>query len=255
MGFPIRNFVFVGAALMAGAASASVTVQLTPSVSTAPVGATVTWTATASDSANPSATFTYQFSVGPSVASLQVRRDFSNINQYPWTPADSEGVYEIQVAVREGSQTTNAGLAQQPFVVTSRVSGTTPVVSTTNHPLVALFSMPPCPSGAMAQVHYKRTAGTYWYVTPLKACNGTTSVNFYIGGLRASTEYDLHGHVYSGSSDLSGPVVNFTSGAIPSGLGLESFTMTTPEVNTPYPVLLTSPTAGVPFATDRKSVV
>jgi hypothetical protein len=52
----VLTFAFLSCAHLA---LASISVQLTPSLSTAPVGATVTWTAAASDSANSSATFNY----------------------------------------------------------------------------------------------------------------------------------------------------------------------------------------------------
>ena len=241
---------FVLAALSSTASiSASVTVQLTPSVSTAPVGTTVTWTATAKDSANSSAAFTYQFSVGSSSSTLQIRRDFSSINQFPWTEADQEGTYDIQVVAHEASSTASATTAET-FVITSRASGSSPVMSATSHPLVALFSAPPCPVGSTMQVDFRRTAGTYVYVTSPKSCNGTTSMNFYIGGMRPTTQYTLQGHVINGSNNVAGPVLTFTTGTIPSGITFENFTVPTPEVTTSHPIVLTSPTSGIPFATD-----
>lgn len=235
-------------------ASASVTVQLTPSVGTASVGTTVTWTAQASDSSNSSAAFTYQFSVGSSASTLQVRRDFSSVNQFPWTEADQEGHYDIQVVAKESSSSASA-ITAETFIVTSRVSGSSPVVSPTAHPLVALYSAPPCPAGASAQVQFRRTTGTYWWVTPLKPCNGTTSMNFYIGGMRPSSEYLLQGYVYNGSSRSANPPVTFTSGAVPSSISLEQFNISKPAQVTPYPIVLTSPTAGIPFATDSVNTI
>lgn len=230
-------------------ASASVTVTLNPNVSTAAVGTTVTWTAQANDSVNSGATFTYQFSVGSNASTLQVRRDFSSINQFPWTEADQEGTYDIQVVAQETSSSATATTAET-FVITSRVAGNTPVVSTTSHPLVALFSAPHCPSGSTMQVDFRRSVSTYTYVTSSKPCNGATSMNFYIGGMRPSTEYVIQGHVITGNSNVAGPTLTFTTGAIPAGITLESFTVPTPEQSTGHPVVLTSPTSGNPFATD-----
>lgn len=230
-------------------AFASISVQLTPSRGTAPVGTTVTWTATASDSANSSATFTYQFSVGTSGGNLQVRRDFSRVNQFPWTEAGREGTYDIEVVAKEASSNATATTAES-FAITSRVSGSSPVVNATNHPLVALYSAPPCPAGSSMRVDYRRSAGIYVYVTPAKACNGTTSENFYIGGMRPTTEYTIQGHVITGSADVAGPVLTFTTGAIPSGITIEHHNASTPELITAHPVILTSPIQGVPFATD-----
>lgn len=232
-----------------GIASASVTVRLSPSVSSAPVGTTVTWTAQASDSTNSNAAFTYQFSVGTSVSNLQIRRDFSSVNQFPWTEADQEGTYDIQVVAQETSSSASA-TAAETFAITSRVAGSSPVVSATSHPLVALFSAPPCPTGSTMQVDFRRSVSSYTYVTSPKSCNGTTSMNFYIGGMRPTTEYVLQGHVVHGTSDTAGAALTFTTGAIPSGITLEHFTLPTPEQTTAHPIALTSPTQGVSFATD-----
>jgi arylsulfate sulfotransferase len=237
-----------------GIMSASVTLQLTPSVGTAPVGTTVTWTATATDSANSSASFTYQFSVGSSASTLQVRRDFSSLNQFPWTEADQEGTYDIQVVAKEASSNATATTAET-FIITSRVTGSSPVVSATGHPLVALYSAPACPSGASAQVQFRRTAGTYWWVTPLKPCNGTTSMNFYIAGMKPSTQYLLQGYVYNGAHQSANAPAYFTTGAVPSNVTIENFDISTPEQYTASPIVLTSPTSGIPFATDSVSTI
>ena len=237
------------AAVSGQLAFASITVQLTPSPTTASVGTTVTWTATASDSQNPSATFTYQFSVGTSASNLQVRRDFSSTNQFPWTEADQEGTYDIQVVANESSSNATATTSQS-FVISSLVQGNSPAVNATGHPLVALFSAPACPSGSSMQVHFRRSVSPYTYLTPAKSCNGTTSMNFYIGGMRPTTQYTIQGHVITGNSDVAGAALTFTTGAVPSTITIEHYNMSTPESSTAHPILLTSPTQGVPFATD-----
>jgi hypothetical protein len=59
-------------ARMVEASFGSVSVTLTPSITgSAPVGTTVVWTASAQDSQDANATFTYQFSVGRSGQPLQ----------------------------------------------------------------------------------------------------------------------------------------------------------------------------------------
>lgn len=236
-------------------ASASITVRLTPGVSTAAVGSTVIWTAQATDSANPQATFLYQFSVGSSASTLQVRRDFSGVNEFPWTEADQEGTYDIQVVAKESLSSSASAVAAETFTITSRVSGSSPVASATGHPLVALYSAPPCRAGASAQVQFRRTAGTYWWVTPLKPCNGKTSMNFYVGGMRPSTEYLLQGYVYNGGTTTANPPVTFTTGAVPSSITIENWNISRPERITSQPITLSSPTQGVPFATDSVSTI
>jgi hypothetical protein len=230
----------------------SVNVTLTPSVASgAPVGSTITWTATASDTTNSRASFTYQFSVGPSGEALQVVRDFYTFNTFPWTPSETEGVYDFEVVVR--SSTGATGSAREVFSVISRVSGSTPVVSRTNHPLVALYSMPPCAAGRTARVRFKLPSDTIWQTTSIKKCAGSASLNFYIAGMRASTTYQLQQDVLNGPFSTPGPLLSFTTGAVPSGLPIAAYSVIkAPQApnNTAYPVLLLGPLNSIPYATD-----
>jgi hypothetical protein len=234
---------------LAGASFGSVSVTLTPSITgSAPVGATVVWTASAHDTANPNATFNYQFSVGLSGGPLQVRRDFYHFNTFPWTPSKSEGLYDIQVTAL--SSTGATGSAVETFDITSRVAAGTPVVSHTRHPLVALYSLPPCPAGHVARVRFKLPSDTMWQATPFKTCNGTTSLNFYVAGMRKTTTYMLQHDVYNGPFDSTGPVLSFTTGDVPSGAGVPAYSLVKASPapnNTAYPVLLSGTP---PYATD-----
>lgn len=234
---------------LAGASFGSISVTLTPSITgSAPVGTTVVWTTSAHDTANANATFNYQFSVGRSGEPLQVRRDFYHFNTFPWTPSNSEGLYDIQVIVR--SSTGGTGTAMETFSITSRVTGGSPVVSRTKHPLVALYSLPPCPAAHAARVRFKQPSDTSWQATPFKTCNGTTSLNFYVAGMRRTTTYLLQHDVYNGPFDSIGPVLSFTTGDVPSSLGLPAYTVvkaSPPPNNTAYPVLMSGTP---PYATD-----
>ncbi len=150
--------------LCAAACCAEVKVTLNPSVSSgAPVGATINWSVTASDTADPKATFLYQFSIGPVNGPLELRRDFYIYNYFPWTPSESEGTYKVQVAVRSSSGAT--GTASAAYTITSRVTAGHPVVSRTGHPLVALYSMPPCAVGQSAEVLFKLPQDSTWQTT------------------------------------------------------------------------------------------
>jgi hypothetical protein len=200
-----------GAGLMFG----NVTVQLSPSISGgAPLGSTIVWTAIAADSTNASATFTYQFSIGPSGGPLQVRRDYSSANDFPWSPADHEGSFQVQVSAV--SSTGSSGVAVMPYTITSRVSGSLPVVSPTPNPLVALYSVPPCTGGLLARVRFKAPGDVFWQSTNFKTCTGSTSLNFYVAGMRANTTYTLQQDVFNGPFDTVGPTLSFTTGAVPN---------------------------------------
>jgi arylsulfate sulfotransferase len=237
-------------ARMVEASFGSVSVALTPSITgSAPVGTTVVWTASAQDSEDANATFTYQFSVGRSGQSLQVRRDFYHFNTFPWTPAYSEGTYDVKVVARSSSGATAEAI--ESFSVTSRVSGSSPAVSQTSHPLVALYSLPPCPAGQAARVRFKQPSDTFWQATSFKGCNGTTSLNFYVAGMRAATTYLLQHDVYNGPFDSVGPVLSFTTGAVPSDSGVPAYSVKKASAapnNTAEPVLLSIGAA--PYATD-----
>ena len=196
------------------AAFSAVTVQLTPSIpGSAPVGSAILWTATATDTTNSSATFAYQFSVAFGGAT-EVRRDYSAANTFAWSPVDQEGSYNIEVAVRSstGSSTTQ----QVPYLITSRVSGTSPVVTPTDHPLVALYSVPSCATGRLARVRFKAPGDIAWQFTPFKTCTGNTSLNFLIGGMRANTTYSMQQDVFNGPFDAIGPILSFATRTVPN---------------------------------------
>ena len=77
---------------------AAVNVTLSTPAISLPVGSTFHLTAGASDTANPSATFTYLFAVRSSTAaSYSVIKNFYKTNTVDWTPSTQEGNYDMQV--------------------------------------------------------------------------------------------------------------------------------------------------------------
>jgi len=190
------------------------TVQLSPSVAQPQmVGTTITWTATASDT--NSGTLDFQFSVELATNGFQVLQDYDVSNVFSWTPYAQEGKYQIQVIARNLT-TLQTSTLTVPFAIKSRVAGSSPVISATNHPLVALYSAPACPSGSSMYVTF--TNGTVSNQTGVNACNGSHSMNFYIGGLYPSTTYTLNYVLVTGSSSTNGPTGQFTTGPIPTGV-------------------------------------
>src|ERR1019366_2343399 len=82
-----------------GLSKASVSVQLTPSISSgAPVGSSVMWTATTS-------------------GNTSIVRDFNTINTLPWTEL-TEGIYNVTVFVQSGGVQAQASSS---FQFTSRI--------------------------------------------------------------------------------------------------------------------------------------
>lgn len=228
----------------------AVTVHLSPSRTSVPVGGTVSFTATASDSTSSSAHFAYQFSVGlHGSSSSRVVKNFYYINTFTWVESAHEGEYDVQVLVR--SSTGATGSDTETIFVTSRVSGGTPVVSSTSNPLVALYSAPPCSAPRTVRVRFKRSSDTAWQATPFKTCNGL-SVNFYVAGMRANTAYILQQDLYNGPFDTPGPQLSFTTGSL-SGSFPVNATLKPAEAptNVSYPFEISGTGGpGLAYATD-----
>jgi len=205
-----------------------------------PVGAVVTWTATATDT-DPG-TIMYAFNVGPQGGTLALVRDFSPTNSFPSYPALQEGTYQVQVTARNNS-TGKTGTAIQTIVAEAIASPTNPVaLSNTANPLVVLFSSLPCASGESMLVAFKNASQTTSQLTPSKPCNGK-SMNFYVAGMLASTKYTLTG-VFLLAGKVVGytPSVVYTTGAIPSTVALPATTIISPAptVAASEPLLLHS---------------
>jgi hypothetical protein len=104
------------------------------------------------------------------------------------------------------------------------VSGATPVVNPTAHPLVALYSAPPCTPGDSMRVRFQAQGAAVQDATPFKDCNGVFSMNFYIAGLRANTNYVMRHEIVSSGGMTWGPVLQFMSGPIPPTLSFPTLT-------------------------------
>jgi|SRR5579884_1283817 len=192
--------------ISAFAASASAQPNLTLTTSLASgqkVGTSVTWTATLTNGgANP----LFQFSVQDPKGNWKIIQDYSPFNIFTWTTLD-EGAYTI--AARAFFKSTTI-IQSGTFTFSSRVVGSNPVVSHTSHPLVALYSAPPC-TGSV-QVYYYAVGKTSLLSTPAKPCQPGKSVNFYVGGMYANTTYYLQ-HVVTGPQTIHGPVMTFRTGS------------------------------------------
>ena len=79
-------------------------------------------------------------------------------------------------------------------------------------------------------------------MTPFKTCTGSTSLNFYIAGMRASTTYSIQQDVFNGPFNQVGPIVNFTTAGLPNDVVLPPFAQPTPATGAnslAYNVVLT----------------
>ena len=251
----MRNLAALSTAVLSVVASpmfATVQVhQLQPSLtSPRPVGTTVVWTATASDS-NPGP-LVYQFSAGMD-GQLHVLRDYALSNTFSFTPVMQEGVYEVQVIARDPKTGESATLTAN-FTARSRVLFGQPAVNATPNPLVALYSAPSCPAGSDMAILFFQRGTTDYERTDWRACNANASNNFYIAGLRAATTYEMVYQVRTGTSIARGPrALSFRTGTP---------TETFPAITLPIPatsqadpaekmVLHSFVPSSAPIATDR----
>jgi hypothetical protein len=185
------------------------------------VGEQITWTATASNcGANP----VFQFSVGPTGGPFHVVRDFSPNNTFTWAPMQ-EGTCEVRVAAKDGFAAAETTSAIVTDAVTSRVTGTGPVVTPTANPLVALYSAPPTSAGAI-HVNFRPVGDPRapWVSTDTKVPVPGSSTNFLVAGMLPNTTYEMVAVTGSGPSARR----FFTTGALPAGLTFPRFTVIQP---------------------------
>jgi hypothetical protein len=198
-------------ACSASDAYADLTVALTTNrASGQRVGTVVTLAAWPGGSDAPAAT--YQFAVrkvgGPSA--WHILRDFDNILRFDWTSLE-DGLYELRVIARSADGAATAE-AVAPFLMTSRVSALSgPAVAPTGHPLVAIYSAPPCTGSVW--VRYAPLGTALWKYTPIKPCTPGRSVNFYVAGMRPTTTYVVQQETIAGRVVERGPALPFRTRA------------------------------------------
>ncbi|MEM9384340.1 MAG: aryl-sulfate sulfotransferase [Pseudomonadota bacterium] len=242
-----RPLVAAGLALAAGLANAQLNLVSDLPPGQLP-GTSISWSVE-----NAPENATYRLAVTRIGGQQQVVYDYTSINGLRWTPIEV-GRYAITMTVRDGVnlETLRAGFLIRP----------TPGVSIreTRHPLVGIYGAPACPAGLRMAVKFAPTgSGDAPVSTNAKPCNGTSAMNFYVGGLLPNTTYDLN-HVLlapNGNEVVQGPLRQFTSGAIPEGLeDIPEVTVesaATEEMSTAERFVLIGPTAGnggTPIAVD-----
>jgi hypothetical protein len=205
----------LGAAVSTPAINSSLT-------SPQPIGTTITFTASATDS-DPGP-IRYRFRTRPAAGTFALVRDFSVTATLAWTPNDTDGLFEIEVTA-QNTATNSTAVASETFQVTPLATGSAPTVNSTSHPLVALYSAPACAAGSSMRVRFQLVGDVAWQSTNLKPC-GSGTMNFYIGGMRASSTYQLRHDVIHGAQITTGPTLRFTTG--PVAIPLPAVTQVTP---------------------------
>lgn len=226
--------------------ASAMSVTLTPSVpSPQPLGTLVTWTAAAADTG--SGTIWYRFSSHPFGEDLQVIKDFGPDNTVDWTDHNHENLFYVEVDARNLA-TGETAKAVELYELQSRVTSGQPVISPTAHPLVFLYSAPACTAGSRMQVRFTSPSGVATS-TPYQDCVTGKSMNFYLAGMTAGTQYSVVQVVDTGSAFQNGPKLSLTTGAVPSTL-VSSSVVQAPAAATSDDVLLQATIFTPTLATD-----
>ena len=211
-------------------------VSLTPTLgSPQRIGATVGWTAAATDTnAGPLA---FQFNVAPPSGSMATAINFNlgtfsggtwTSNQFLWALTGMDGAYKVQVVAKDFVSGESARQTVS-FVVTSPVGGANPVVQATQNPLVALFIAPACPAGSTMRVFFQPQSGSATATTTnWTGCHPPAAMTFEIAGMYPSTPYTLYAQTRTGGSTVNGPAASFTTGPLPSNVPFPGFRAVVP---------------------------
>ena len=219
----------------------SVTITLTPSVDSPQfLGTSVVWTA-AVQNGQKGHSYDYRFAVSLQ-NQTQIVRDFNLPNKFTWVPHTVEGTYQVIVTVRD--------ITHLPYIVYAPVSVqyvilpwvTAPggsAVHPTSHPLVALFSGPPCQSGHSLLVRFQQAGSNVSSTTNSVPCS-QNSANFYVAGMLASTQYMMHWEEFGPNFFAKGTDLPFTTGPISPDYPPTQFKVNVPpkQHDAEYPVVL-----------------
>lgn len=201
----------VFAALTGSVSGASLAVQLVSTLpSPQPVGTPIGLSPRLQNVAKGTLNFRYEVSVngGP----FHIVRDFSQTRELAWAPALYEHGATIRVTVRN-NETKESAQTELPFQIVPRAKGASAVVPT-SHPLVALFSAPPCPEGSQFRVAFHPDGEEAISRTPSQACRGSISNNVLVAGMRAETGYLLREEVIAGGHETDGKWLPFRTGML-----------------------------------------
>jgi len=166
----------------------------------------------------------YRFSVRPQGATAwNIVRDYSLTETLPWTML-TQGAYEVAVAVTSGGTKEYGDTIGFEFL--PRTAAGIPVVSATQNPLVALYSAPPCATGVVSISFWPSAGGTAAQTTPGQSCQPAMSLNFYVAGMQANTEYTLQQQTVIDNKSYPGSPLSFKTGVVNDPL--PSYSIVTP---------------------------
>jgi arylsulfate sulfotransferase len=243
---PRLNWIRLLLAASAPCLASAMSVSLVPSApSPVPVGTLVTWTAAVSDP-SPGRLW-YRFSAHESGQDSHVIKDYGPDTSLDWTASDHEGLYIVEVSVRN-TDTGDAANDVVSFQMMSRVDGGQPVITPTAHPLVFLYSAPPCRASARMRVQFEGSDGVVGS-TPFQDCQPGLSMNFYLAGLQPQMAYSVKHIVDTGSTRVGGPILAVTTPPAPLALATQTV-LQPPPTGSPDGILLQATIMTNSLATD-----
>jgi arylsulfate sulfotransferase len=207
-------------------------------------GTPVRWTAAVSGAEG--ATLVYRFRVRRAGEDFRTVVDFGPKSTLDWSPIDGEGLYEVELTVKD--HTGRAAQTSAMFVLTPLVAGETPGIVPSAHPLVFVYSAPPCAAESRLRVQFYSADG-YVQRTPSRPCDPAHGMNFYLAGLRPETQYEIHHTIQTGIISVDGPVLTLTTPSValqPPGMS----TVIPPVAPDENGILLQSVVNGTSIATD-----
>ncbi len=163
--------------------------------------------------------YVFQYSASVNGGAYHVIRDFSQDSSFIWTPPLFEHQAQVRLAVKNDAGET--GEAVLPFRILSRLKNS---VTPTGHPLVALFSAPPCPENSQIRVAFRTAESSKASSTPWEGCRGGVGNNLYVAGMRADTAYQMRAEVLGGSKVVGGDWLSFHTGLLDGNFPLVTTT-------------------------------
>jgi hypothetical protein len=225
-------------------------VSLEPSqASPQPIGESIAFTATATDSNTGPVAF--QFNITPPQGSLTMVKDFipGKLSggiwtgpSFVWVPTGDDGSYKIQVVAKDFASGQSASKSIT-YIVKAVAAGSTPVVEKTANPLVALFSAPSCAKGSTMRVAYRVQTPSKLPiqkgVTNWVGCHPPSTMTFEIAGMYPSTAYTMYAETNTGGAIAPSAKVGYTTGALPQNVPFPKFTVPlAAPAGDPNPVVL-----------------
>jgi arylsulfate sulfotransferase len=155
----------------------------------------------------------FRYSVSVNGGPFHIVRDFSQDASFIWAPELYEHAATVRVTARNNESKETAE-DEMRFQIASRIKGQAPVVTPSSHPLIALFSAPPCPAGTNFRVAFHAEGEEATSRTSTQPCRGTISSNVWVAGMRSDTVYQLRPEWMTGTRVALGDWAPFHTGLL-----------------------------------------